>query len=94
MPLTWASLEDSIPPLNLLNFPAWQVLLEKKQEKDMHTIELTDAEYETLHEIIQDYDLIGYLVEYNEEGELEDNIINSLFTKLGIDLTGEEDGSN
>jgi hypothetical protein len=35
MPLTWASLEDSIPPLNLLNFPAWQVLSEKKLEKDM-----------------------------------------------------------
>ena len=37
MKLTWSELKDSIPPLNLWNFPSWEVQLTKG--KKMKTIE-------------------------------------------------------
>ena len=53
MPLTWASLEDSIPPLNLLNFPAWQVLLEKKQENKMFEKQVLDKGFVSLLNVME-----------------------------------------
>jgi hypothetical protein len=91
MPLTWASLEDSILPLNLLNFPAWQFPLEKKLEKKM-LVELTEEEVEAFKVMCDDNDLYAY-VSYGKDGSVTQDAYATLLTKLGIDLTGEQDVS-
>ena len=89
MKLTWSELKDSIPPLNLWNFPSWEVLQTKG--KSMKIIELTEEEQEAL-QFMFDEDLKSYL-SYSESGKLCYDAYSSLFRKLGINL-GETNASN
>ena len=83
MKLTWSELKDSIPPLNLWNFPCWEVL--QTTGKQMKTIELTEEEQEAL-QFMFDEDLKAYL-SYSESGKLMEDTYSKLFRKLGINLT-------
>jgi hypothetical protein len=56
----------------------------------MKTIELTKEELEAFKVMFLDNELADYL-SYSESGKLMKDAYSSLFTKLGINLTGEED---
>lgn len=86
MKLTWAELKDSIPPLNLWNFPSWEVLQTKG--KKMKTITLTKEELEAFKVIFTNEQLGDYL-SYSESGKLGEDGYSSLFRKLGISLVSE-----
>jgi hypothetical protein len=87
MKLTWSELK--IPPINLCNFPSWEVQLTKG--KKMKTITLTKDELEAFVFIYNDALLKEYLF-YSESGKLQKDSYASLFIKLGINLRiGEKD---
>jgi len=83
MKLIWAELKDSIPPLNLWNFPSWEVQL--TDGKTMKTIELTKEELEAF-KVMFDNEQLGDYLSYSESGTLCEDEYSSLFRKLGIEL--------
>lgn len=87
MKLTWSEL--NLPPLNLWNFPCWEV--QQPLVQRMKTIELTKEELKAL-QFMFDEDLKAYL-SYSESGKLCEDAYSKLFRKLGINLTGEEDAN-
>ena len=88
MKLTWSELKDSIQPLNLWNFPSWEVL--QTRGTTMKTIELTEEEIRAFRAIYITEQLSEYL-SYSESGKLFKDEFSSLFVKLGINVKGEED---
>lgn len=92
MPLTWKSLDDCLPPLNLWSYPAWVVPSLKEKETEV-LIELTEEEVKAFKNIYEDNACYEYLT-YTEEDVLLKDAYATLFTKLGIDVTGEEDASS
>ena len=87
MKLTWSELKDSIPPLNLWNFPSWEVQLTKG--KKMKTLDFTEEELAAFKELYITEQLSEYL-SYSESGNLFKDEFSSLFVKLGINVKGEE----
>lgn len=83
MTLKWSNLWETIPPLNLWNFPSWEVL--SNLEQKMTTVELTEEELQAFKAIYEGNCLHEYL-SYSESGKLQVDGFSSLFSKLGIDL--------
>jgi len=81
MKLTWAELKDSIPPLNLWNFPCWEV--QQTKGNKMKTSELTKEELEAF-KVIFTNEQLEYYLSYSESGKLCEDSFSSLFTKLGV----------
>ena len=83
MPLSWSNLWETVPPLNLWNFPSWEVLTNLEQR--MKTVDLTDEELQAFKNIYEEQCLYEYL-SYSESGKLQTDSYSSLFSKLGSDL--------
>lgn len=88
MPLTWKGLDDCLPPLNLWNYPAWVVPLQK-EKKMLTTLEKIQTLVKTIQNLDKD-ETNGFLS--YEAWDYQQKLINAEIVKLKQELKeGEED---